>query len=327
MDQVLSVLRVNGRVPRRAVLLPDGALADRASHPDCPELELLSRLCEIVRTTTGQPVYPRHTAELLDMALSTNSPGAWEAAKDDLVTGDLDLDAAVAYIRCGSNPATLVACLVGARDSHHMVYVALLVSRVLDRLSEESRAEVGRALACQLRAVMDAFVTHGAFLSRDVRDAVLGGFGRMVAGAGVTDNRVAELVLYALSQKRDELLRLFLHVPPTFVLHRPQILAELLDRARAAPAQSRYPLVALLARVLAGRPEVVAGYEHEISEVVCGVLDSAGGADDLDSRTCLAAAALATAAEGCGNPLSAALARGLRSCAAKLVAQASDASK
>lgn len=314
--QVLSVLRVNGRVPRRAVLLPGGgALADRASHPEQPELELLSRLCEIARHAAGQPVYPRRTADLLEVALGSNAPGAWEAAKDDIVTGDLDLEAATAYIRCGSNSAALVACLVGARDSNHMVHVCLVLSRVLGRLSEEARAEMGRALACQLRAVMDSFVSHGAFLGRDVRDAIFGGFGRLVAAAGVPASRVAELVLYALAQKRDELLRLFLHVPPTFLVHRPQILAELLDRAKAAPAQSRYPLVALLARVVATQPDIVHGLEPELAEVVCGALPDA----ELDSRACLAAAALATAASGCGTPVAAALARALQSCAGALV--------
>ena len=318
--QILSVLRVNGRVPRRAVVLPDGALADRASHPQHPELELMSRLCEISRHATGQPVYPRRTADLLELALGSNAPGAWDAAKDDIATGDLDLEAATAYIRGGSNSAALVACMVGARDSNHMVHVCLVLSRVLGRLSEEARAEMGRALACQLRAVMDSFVTHGAFLGRDVRDAIFGGFGRMIATAGVPDSRVAELVLYALGQKRDELLRLFLHVPPTFLVHRPQILAELLDRARAAPAQSRYPLVAMLARVVAAEPDIAVGMDAELAEVVCGALSDT----ELDSRVCLAAAALMSAASGCGNPVAAALARALQSCAAGLVAANSE---
>lgn len=318
--QVLSVLRVNGRVPRRAVVLPDGALGDRAAHPGQPELDLLSRLCEIARHAAGQAVYPRRTAALLELALGSNAPGAWEAAKDDIVTGDLDLEAATAYIRGGSNSATLVACLVGARDSNHLVHVCLLLSRVLGRLSEEARAEMGRALACQLRAVMDSFVSHGAFLGRDVRDAIFGGFGRVIAAAGVPDSRVAELVLYALAQKRDELLRLFLHVPPTFLAHRPQILTELLERAKTAPPQSRYPLVALLARVVAAQPDVAQGLGPELACVVCGALPDG----ELDSRACLAVGALASAAGGCGNPVAAALARALQSCAAGLVANANE---
>lgn len=318
MDQISSVLCVNGRIPRRAVLLGDGGLGDKVQHPAVAEVDLLSRLCEVARASGGQAVYPRRTTDLLEQALSTNHPGAWEAARDDLVTGDLDLDGAAAVVRYGSNSAALIACLVGARDGKHMMSVATVVGRVVDRLCEDSRAEVGRALACQLRAVMDAFVVHGALMSRDVRDAVLGGFGRIMATAGVPDARVAELVLYALSQRRDELLRLFLHVPTTFLAHRPQILAELLDRAKTAPAQARYPAVALLARIVAADPGVISGFEREVSDVVCGVLPHPT-CTDLDSRMCLAAAVLTSAAGGCGNALCAALAKALQSCSAHLV--------
>lgn len=312
---MLSVLRVNGRVPRRAVVLADGALAERCTHPQHPEAELVSRLCEICRQATGQPVYPRGTAQLLELALAGNAPGAWEAAKDDLVTEDLDLEAATAYLCHGGNSAALVACLVGARDSNHMIHVCLLLSRVLARLSEEARADMGRALACQLGAAMDCFVVHGTFLSRDVRDTVLEAFGRIIVGAGVPDCRVADLVLQALGQKRDELLRLYLHVPTTFLAHRPQILAELLDRAKAAPAQSRYPPLALLARLVSAHPETVKGHEAEVA----GVVRAALIAPELDGRACLAAGALAHAAQGCGNDLAAALALALQSCAAALV--------
>lgn len=316
MDQVSAVLRVNGTVPRRAVLLPGGELADKVQHPAAPEVELLSRLCEICRHAAGQACFPRRTVDLLELALGSNSSGAWAAARDDVVTGDFDLEAAAALVRCGSNAAALAVCLAGARDGAHMMHVGIVLSRVLELLSEEARADMGRALACQLRAVMDAFVAHGALMSRDVRDAVLAGFGRVVATAGVPDAHVAELVLHALAQKRDELLRLFLHVPPSFVAHRPQILAELLDRARTAPAFSRYPLVAMLARIVTAQPGAILGFEREVAEVVMGVLPDDA---ELDSRMCLAAAALVSAADGCGSALSSRLASALRSCSSALV--------
>jgi hypothetical protein len=322
--KVLAVLRVNGRLPRRAVLLPCG-LGERAAHPELPEVDILSRLCEIARPAAGQPVHPRRTAELLDLALGGNSPGAWEAAKDDLVTGDLDLDGATALLGQPGNPAALVACLVGARDGTHFVHVCIVLTRILRRLPEESRAEMGRALACQLRSVMDCLAGHGAFLNRDVRDAILGGFGRLLAAAGgAPDALVAEMIQHSLLQKRDELVRLFLHVPCTFLSHAPHLAAELLDRARGAPsAQARYPLLALLARLAAARPDlVVAGREREVAEVAGLALSSDEG--ELDARTCLAAAALASAAGGCGNPLAASLARALRSCAASLVSANAD---
>lgn len=319
--EVASVLRINGRYPRRAVLLPDGALSDRAQHPELPEVELLSRLCELARKAAGQPVWPRRTAELLDGALASNAPGAWECLRDDLLTGDLDLDAAAAVLRQSINAATLVTCLVGSRDASHMLHVAVVLARVLDVLSEESRVDVGRQLACQLRAVMDVFGRHGALMSRDVRDAVLHGFGRTLALVGVPDAQVAELVLHALAQRRDELLRLFLHLPVTFVAHKPQVLAELLDRARAAPAGERYPAVALLARVVATDPGLVAGCERDVLDLATAAVAT----DPLDSRMCVAAATLALAAMGDAASLQAGLARALQACATELVRRAQPA--
>lgn len=311
---IASVLRVNGKLPRRAVLLPDGALGDKVQHPTVPEVDVLSRLCEITRASTGQPSWPRRTAELLELALTTNAPGAWEAARDDIVTSDLDLDAAAAVLRQGPNSAALVSCLVGSRNANHMLHIGAVLSRVLSVLSEESRVDVGHALACQLRGVMDVFVVHGALLSRDVRDAVLGGFARMLAAVSVPDAHVADLVLYALAQRRDELLRLFLHVPTTFVTHKPQILPDLLDRARKAPAHARYPAVALLARLVVADTTIVVGFERELMDVAAAAISC----PVVDARSCVAAATLAMVATDKASPEHA-LARALHSCSAAVV--------
>ena len=91
LGTLATVLQVNGRIPRRAVLLGDGRLADRVHHPSAPEAELVSRVCEIVKHACGMPCQPRQTADVLERALTKNDTGAWEAIKDDLLTGDLDL--------------------------------------------------------------------------------------------------------------------------------------------------------------------------------------------------------------------------------------------
>lgn len=316
MEDVCAVLTVKGRIPRRAVVLPDGALDDRRAWPAVPESDLLSRLCELARAARGLPVYPRRTADLLERALCDNAPGAWEAVRDDLETGDLDVDVAAAVLRQSSNAAALVACLAGARAQEHLVHVACLLARVLDRVPVEVRDDIGRALACQVRAVMDVLVRHGGLMTRDVRDAVLSGFGKMLAKAALPDARVAELLLHALESQRDELVRLFLHVPPAYLDHRPQILPLLLDRARAAPPAARYPLLALLARIEASYPGVLRGHEHELADVVCSSL----APDQLDCRECVAAAALVEAMEG--PALTRALAAALRVCGTALVRRA-----
>lgn len=317
MEDVCAVLTVKGRIPRRAVVLPDGSLGDRRTWPRVPESELLSRLCEVARAATGAPVYPRRTTDLLERALCDNSPGAWEAVFDDLESGDFDVDVATAVLRQSSNASALVACLAGARAQEHLVHVACLLSRVLEAVSGEVRDEMGRALACQVRSVMDVLVRHGALLTRDVRDAVLSGLGRMLGKAVLPGPRIAELLLHALDTGRDELLRLFLHVPLEYLDHRPQILPLLLDRAKAAgtPA-ARYPLLAMLARIEGAFPGVLRGHENALADIVCSCLTP----DQLDCRECAAAAALI---ESVGlTPLTRALASALRVCSAALVQRA-----
>lgn len=302
-----QVVKVNGRVPRRAVLLPGGVLGDRAAHPSEPEADLVSRVCEIVRRATGQAVFPRRTSELLERALAENCPGAWEAVRDDLLTADLDLDAAAVVLRQTPNPSALVGCLLGARDNDHFVHIACLLARTLDRLSEEALAEFGRALTCHLRALLDCLATRGGLMTRDVRDAMLDGFGRVLGTVPLGDSRVAESLLYIAETKADDLFRLFLHVPPSFVDHRPQIAPMLVERARAAAC--KYPPVMLLARVAEYRPEIREGNEEAMADIVRECLSK----DQVDCRDCLAVAALAEAV--CGDGLSRALAGALRQCA------------
>lgn len=314
MEQILAIVRVNGRVPRRAVLV-DGALGDRLACPGAPEVDLMSRVCEIARQAMGLPCYPRRTFDVLDMAVSGNAAGAWEALKDDLMTGDFNDAEALAVLRQGSNAASLVGCLVGARDSPHVVHIACVMSRLMDSLEEETRQELGKALACQLRAVMDSFVLHGSLMSRDVRDAVLDGFGLLLGRVNLDHARVGDAVLYALSCKRDELLRLFLGYPGTMVTHRPAILPALLDRLTAAQTQSRYPLVALLTSILESSPEVVTGHEIQITNIVCSCMND----PELDARLCLALAGMVVATGGCGSPMALSLGKGLGTCAGALV--------
>lgn len=313
MEDVCAVLRVGGKIPRRAVLR-DGGLLDKTACVEEVETELLSRLCEIARASCGQPVHPRRTAELVESALCDNCPAAWSAIRDDLLTGDLNVDIAASVLCHNSNASAVVACLVGATSDDHRLHVACLLARVIDALPDDTRAEMGRALACQLRAVMNALANSGALMGREMRDAVLGGFGKILEKTGLPDSRTAELVLHALSTKRDELLRLFLHVSPAYLEHRPQILPLLLDRAKSAPPSCKYPVIAMLAKIVGEFPHVVKGHEAELSDIVCGALP-----DQLDCRECLAAATLLVAAGGCGNAVVKALARALRVCSAALV--------
>lgn len=317
VESLWRILAVGGHIPRRAVVLPDGSLGDRRAHPDVPESELLSRVCEVVRAARGQPCEPRRTAELVDRALAGNCPHAWAAVRDDMVTGDLDLDVAAAVLRHSSNAAAVVACLAGARDGDHLLHVACLLAQTMDRLDDETRADMGRALACQLRPVMDQLHAKGHLMTRDLRDAVISGFGKLLARTHVPDARLAEYAVHVVAEGQDDLVRLFLHVPPTFLEHRPQLLAAVVDRALAVPRDAKYPLVALLARLVRQYPSAVAGHEAVLADVACELLPDD---DAFEARESLAAASLVCDGGVEGARVCAALARALRACACRMVA-------
>lgn len=321
-----GILRVNDRLPRRVVLLPDGSLGDKAAWPHLPEVEVLSRVTEVIRAALKQPCHSRHAARLLEDALKSNEPGAWEAVRDDLMTGDMDTAAAVAIVQQGQSCSALVSCLVGARDDRHLADVLVALAAVLPGLSEEARAELGRCAAYHLPAIADAFTRHSAFLTTDVRDAMLSGFGKVLAGAAVDESRLADVVCTVLASRREDLLRMFLHVPATFVRHRPEIVAHLVERAKAVPPCNRYPVLAMLAKLLHdGVPGVAPPRLEDVNELVrATLLDTA---DCVDTRTCLAAAAIVTAcpdnSSGGHGPLCTALAKALAACSAALVTHAS----
>lgn len=320
MDQISAILKVNGSLPRRAVLLEDGRLADRTACTTCREVDLLSRLCEVVRSARGLAVYPRRCEDLLQLALSTNDEGAWAAIRDDIVTGDLDMGVCCAVLGQSSNAAVLAGCLVGARGQRHLMHVCCLLARALPRpeLGAETREEMARALACQLRPLVDALLVHGEDMSLDVRDACLDGLGGLLQASALPVAGVAEAVLHALDRGRDELLRLFLGMPPTFVEHRPQILPALLARL-AAPAPlgtSRYPPLELLARLAEHDASALRGSEREVAAVAAGCL----GGEELDARACLAVARIALAlGVTCHEPLAGRMAAALRDTSAWVV--------
>ena len=349
MAGVVGVLKVNGRIPRRAVVLPDGTLSDKLVHPDQSEVEVLSRLCELARRHGKQPCYPRHAAMLLEEALSTNAGGAWEAVRDDVMTGDMDLDGAAAVLRHSSNCMALVSCVVGARDDKHVTSLVIFMAAVLPTLCDETRAELGTVLGYQLHAVMDTFVKNGALMTRDVRDGLLSGFGKVLASCGLAETRVADMVEYALASKRDELLRLFLHMPSGFIHARPALVGTMLDRARTVPVCNRYPLLAMLAKLMADgvvKPTANAAnaanaadaanaanaadaanaanttivIECDGAKVHDVVVSSLSGDGAMDSRMCLAIGTLVGAwGAAAVTPLAASLARALTACSMALV--------
>ena len=116
MDAVAEITAaltgLSGSLPRRAVVLPDGSLGDRAVHTSLPEVPIMSLACEVLRKHRGVPVYSRDTAALVQQCLGHNEHGAWEAVLQDILSGDFDFDRAAAVI--DGSDKTVAGCLVSA---------------------------------------------------------------------------------------------------------------------------------------------------------------------------------------------------------------------
>jgi hypothetical protein len=323
-----SLLLVNGRVPRRAVLLEDGSLADKTAHPEAKEVDVLSKVCELYRASSGQPSHPRHTASLLEMALLTNGSSTWDAIRDDLVTGDFDLRAAAAVIQHGRNAVALVSCLVDAKHERHFLNVACVVSQVLPHLGTDACQEVAQSIGAQLRGVVEALCKHGSVLARDACVSVVQAFGKMIGSIGVPDVRVGELVSWALQERQHAVLGLFAHCPTSYIVHRPQILAQLLDSVevqgpRGAPPPATNTMVTngvikILARVATEHPDVFQGHSGAVSRIVMAALADRGDGSPLDPLSCMAAAVLVRSCPGFDDT-TVIMAGALSACAARLL--------
>ena len=96
MDDIAAVLSAGtGRLPRRAALAEGGFV--REKRPGDAEIDVLSRVCELVAAALGAAVVPRRTDDALALAFGADLPmHAWDALRADVVTGDFLPERAVA---------------------------------------------------------------------------------------------------------------------------------------------------------------------------------------------------------------------------------------
>lgn len=237
--------------PRRAVLR-NGCIGAKRS-PEEQEVELLSKICELVRTSLRLPVYPRDTTALLQLCLQSNDPGAWDALHADLKLNDADTEAIARVVTASPHAAsTLVMALLHVKTAAHLSDVAGCLTAILKTIPDHTKAEFAKSLGYNLPAFVDAFWKLGVTIRRDVRDASISAIGRLLAvDCMVPIENLADQLLMVLHHKRDELVQLFVHAPMEHALIiRPQLITALLDRARVVPVAARYPLLSMLARLL-----------------------------------------------------------------------------
>lgn len=127
------------RLPRRAVILEDGGLAEKQSRNQA-ENHAVSELCERLRAATGEPRIPRDTTELLQQCLETNDVASWTALKDDVRSGS------ITPVATPVSAALFLRCILRASDT---VHVALIVYSVAGLVCGTDRFSIspGEAVA------------------------------------------------------------------------------------------------------------------------------------------------------------------------------------
>lgn len=285
---------LSGVLPRRAVALADGTLADRAADPSRPEIAAVSVACEILRRAAREPVHPRHTPHLLAHCLETNDAGAWRAVLDDATTRDLDLAATAVFWADADHLARLVDCLVDATSGLHMYLVVRVAAHALGCTVPTAREHVGRAIHRRFQDLVRALGRRVRDVSPDMRATVVKTLGRLMTWCDIPAPTLAGMLDAAVRSAPDDVLRLFTYAPVRdLVIHAPDLVERVLGRAERAHQVARYPSFALLAVMT---PDQLQPFRERLQRLVHRTLETAAAQGTVDANLALACGVLAKAA-------------------------------
>lgn len=282
---------LTGVLPRRAVLLGDGRVADKLTSPLSQEIVPVSLVCEILRRETREPVYPRHTPNLLSQCLSTNDPGAWRALLDDATTADLDAAAMTAFWSDAERMDRLVDCLVNAMSGMHVWLVIRAMQEVLPAVDQAHTAELGSAFQRKFPAIVRTVSRRVRDISVDMRGGAITVLGKLMAWCNIPTPGLTAMMDTVLVSGVDEVLRLFMFAPvPALVDHDPSLVEKVLARAERASHSQRYPSCSLLALMTA---EQLGPFAERVLHVTQRTLDTAAAQGTMDPRLGLVCGVLA----------------------------------
>lgn len=286
---------LTGVLPRRAAVTAEGAVAERRAHPQLPEAAALSVACEILRRAAGEPVYSRHTPELLRQCVDDNDAGAWRAMLDDAATGDLDRAAAVAFWSGAGALAAAVRCLVAASSGMHLWLVVRGLQLVVELVGQAGARHLGVAIQRSFADLVRTLSRRAKDVTADMRAGTIDATGRLIVWCGISHDDLCAMLGVALRGGHEDVLRLFVRAPVSALVARDaSLVPKLLTSAEKARQASRYPPCALLA-VLS--PEQLRPHEARVRRVVQRVLDTAAAQGGMDPHLALACGVLAKAVE------------------------------
>jgi hypothetical protein len=262
MEDVVRVLTssTSGVLPRRAAVAPDGTIVDRGVRPELTECHQLSQVCALLRQALGMVVYPRESDALFVACVRYNTTEAWSTLYNDGRIGCLDASQISSAI--AAEPSLIseaMTCLTTARDAVHLLSCTSCLGLILPLLSPASVAgqRAAEVASARLFDFVEVFLKHGRRMNSRSKEAMLTALGRLLARIPVHNETLANALETILSSGRDELLRLFLHVPLADVIRsRPHLFVAVLNRAKLVPPSQRYPPLGVVLRCVRDGVEI-----------------------------------------------------------------------
>ena len=190
MDLYSLLTRGDTRVlPRRVALVGDDIIELYAAPESAKECYILSKICEMVRESRGDPIYSREPTVLLHHCLYKNDEKAWMALSEDAVCGLLTYESIATYFQDRPDDA---ACFVWRfQDARSMVHSACVL-KVFSECIGCFSPEAVQVFAHGLRsgggaAFLTAFATHAKSLPSKPRALALESLGSLINKEDVFD--------------------------------------------------------------------------------------------------------------------------------------------
>jgi hypothetical protein len=279
--------------------------------PDAEEVETLSELCALVNGARAEKVYPRDSANLLNLCFTTNDSGAWKVLMDDMHVDAFEWDAPGVVELLDAHLDALLACLSSTVDSRHGIHIFTFLSKGLSDGLFPATA-LGRlrdAMCIQIRPFLQTLSTMSGGMSSSMRENVISECGRILSKTNVSPQLLSHVFLEMLEQQRTDVYRIFMRAPLDMdILLKEETMCRVLQEGFSIPPSRRKAILILISRYLDVGFEMVSRVwartfvcesfrlASETLETLFPPMGTAvAGSTNVDARLSLAAAHVLTA--------------------------------
>jgi hypothetical protein len=245
---------------RRAVVV-DGQLADKKNHPGCAEIHQVSIILEKDRERLGVRSISRFTTILVEEAIMTNDPLAWNAIVDDIHTKDLDVPAVHSLmVNNMTLPSLFITCLTTSKTREQILDMLVFFYEISSGMSADVKEAISVSITCQWKSFVNCLITVVGYVSARIKDVYFREIGKFIHVSQVGSDAISCMVREIIKVKKTELLTIFLACD--FVVD--SDLFELLLRT----ASPKHTPVLMLAKAVGDNPDFIASHHDGIETMI-----------------------------------------------------------